>query len=554
MNFANKISIKSLSSESAGSSVKIFTYAQTAMVLLFAFVIVFTLSRFIQVKEIFTYLSDHSVPSIAKASAINSSIQQLATLTVKLANSQSNTDASLTEQQFAQVAEQLINTIEGNTQQADFFAKELSTIIVESAELKSLVEKQLAQRQYLQNSKNNAYTAIFSLTTSQIVSKEGIAINAILQRVLSLAVSIESQLHLHKLRETERELLLRFTQLNKEVSGSQLNVLRQLDSIEAQLVGADGIISQKISLLRTQAKSRGRSSFVVHLIENLASNLQYQTQLVNKATQKRAETGIKMLTNSYEVSVVSSVFAVFASAFTIYYLYRRIVARLIRLSREVETKTTVSEGQVAIRNITVEGNDEITHLSKVFRQYIDKVRAHESYLRQLSIQDSLTLIPNRRAFDEHMAEIFSQAKSTQTTLSLMLIDIDYFKQFNDKYGHASGDGCLQTVATEISQIAKSHDDFCARYGGEEFAYVAANKSPKEAETISESLRFAIKALAVEHKASEVSNVVTVSLGCASVRVQEQNDLTLNGLFELADQQLYKAKSKGRNRCCCTVVS
>jgi len=550
VNLTEIIETEPLPKESATSSIRVFTYAQFAMVALFVFVIVFTLFRFTQVKEIFTYLSVHSVPSITKASAINSSIQQLATLTVKLTNSQSKTDASLTVQQFAVVAEQLIDTIDANRQEVSFIAKELSTIIVESNELKTLVEVQLAQKRQLQKSKSDVYTAIFSLITNQNIDSQHNEIIVNLQRILSFAVDIENQQHLHKLRETEQELLLKMQHLRNNMVGSKPIIAEQLKSIEKQLVGEDSIISQKISLLRTQARSRGRSSFVVHLIENLASNLQYQTQIINKATQKRAESGIKMLTNSYEVSVVSSVFAFLASVFMIYYLYKRIVARLIRLTNEVEIKTTTSTTQMKVNNITVEGNDEITLLSKTFCQYLDKVRAQEGYLRKLSNQDSLTQIPNRRSFDKHMEQTFESAKVSKHMVSLILIDVDFFKQYNDKYGHSLGDICLQEVAAKISQIATENNDFCARYGGEEFAYVASNKTNLEAKAISDSLRQGIQDLAIEHSISKISNVVTASVGCASVTIlSEADDLTASELIELADTQLYTAKNNGRNKCC-----
>ncbi len=166
-------------------------------------------------------------------------------------------------------------------------------------------------------------------------------------------------------------------------------------------------------------------------------------------------------------------------------------------------------------------------------------------LELLSHQDSLTRIANRRHFDSYLSQELNRAQRQQSDLSLILIDIDHFKRFNDRYGHLVGDGCLRKVASALAAGCRRPTDLAARYGGEEFAIILPETSLTGAVAISDSLRGALAELAVPHADSDVSDVVTMSQGIVSIIPDSKT--TTEDLVRRADLALYEAKSKGRDR-------
>jgi diguanylate cyclase (GGDEF)-like protein len=166
-------------------------------------------------------------------------------------------------------------------------------------------------------------------------------------------------------------------------------------------------------------------------------------------------------------------------------------------------------------------------------------------LYALSSIDGLTEIPNRRYFDEHFAEEWSRALRTQSVLSLIICDIDYFKDFNDHYGHLMGDDCLRAVASTLDLHARRAGDAVTRFGGEEFAIILPGIGLQEACLLAEQMREAVLALGIMHAASKVSERVTISMGVACT-IPSQEALA-EELLRHADEALYRAKHRGRNQ-------
>lgn len=168
----------------------------------------------------------------------------------------------------------------------------------------------------------------------------------------------------------------------------------------------------------------------------------------------------------------------------------------------------------------------------------------EQQLEKMATIDALTGLPNRRQFNEQSRLKWRQAARHGDFLSLYVIDVDFFKAYNDVYGHAQGDKCLRAVAAAIRGTLKRPDDFCARYGGEEFVALLPGAPPVAARDIGEAICAAVRDLHVRHDASEYG-IVSVSIGCATVRPAFAEDD--GSLFEAADAALYRAKHQGRNR-------
>jgi diguanylate cyclase (GGDEF)-like protein len=168
--------------------------------------------------------------------------------------------------------------------------------------------------------------------------------------------------------------------------------------------------------------------------------------------------------------------------------------------------------------------------------------SHE--LHRLSILDELTNLGNRRHFEFMLDQEWKRALRYQTPVSLIIFDIDFFKHYNDNYGHQVGDDCLRLVAEEIGRFARRPGDTSARYGGEEFVLLLSGTDLAQAATIAEECRACIESLEIPHDYSTVSNVVTVSAGVTSM--VPDDDASRKVLVEAADKALYRAKSEGRN--------
>ncbi len=164
-----------------------------------------------------------------------------------------------------------------------------------------------------------------------------------------------------------------------------------------------------------------------------------------------------------------------------------------------------------------------------------------------ALTDALTKIPNRRFFDQHLQMEWRRSMRIKSTLAIIMIDIDYFKNYNDYYGHIKGDQTLQKVAQLIVKSCHRETDFVARYGGEEFAVVISEITYEGLNTVAERIRKSIQDAAIPHKTSLNDSVVTVSLGCFSL--VPQIDYDEQSFIQAADKLLYAAKEQGRNQLC-----
>jgi diguanylate cyclase (GGDEF)-like protein/PAS domain S-box-containing protein len=171
----------------------------------------------------------------------------------------------------------------------------------------------------------------------------------------------------------------------------------------------------------------------------------------------------------------------------------------------------------------------------------------ERKLELLATQDALTGLANRRAFDEKLQDEWARCKRDGTPLSLLLIDVDHFKRYNDQYGHQAGDVCLRSVARIIASQAQRPADLAARYGGEEFALLLPDTDARSCERVGENIRQALHSLELAHAANPASNIVTASLGGATGWPTTESPADHTSVISAADNALYAAKHSGRDR-------
>ncbi len=173
-----------------------------------------------------------------------------------------------------------------------------------------------------------------------------------------------------------------------------------------------------------------------------------------------------------------------------------------------------------------------------------ELKRHRDILEDLSTLDGLTGIPNRRRFDHFLNMEWIRAMRESNPISLIMVDIDHFKLYNDNYGHTAGDDCLKAVARCLAGSIRRPADFIARYGGEEFAVVLPSTDMEGAVTVANTLMKEISHLNLPHAYSEVAGHVTISLGAATMLPTRKFSLMV--LVEGADKCLYEAKEAGRN--------
>ena len=195
----------------------------------------------------------------------------------------------------------------------------------------------------------------------------------------------------------------------------------------------------------------------------------------------------------------------------------------------------------AIDYITKPFNKAIVKLR--IKNYLD-LKIKNDMLEKLSMYDGLTNIRNRRFFDETFEKTFSEIKRDKKSLAVLMIDIDFFKPYNDNYGHGQGDETLRKVAKALEKTIKRASDFVARYGGEEFVILLKDINKDGVEAVANNLLNAVRELKITHEFSKIENYVTVSIGVSYYN--SNSDVTKLELLLKADETLYNVKNSGRN--------
>jgi diguanylate cyclase (GGDEF)-like protein len=165
-------------------------------------------------------------------------------------------------------------------------------------------------------------------------------------------------------------------------------------------------------------------------------------------------------------------------------------------------------------------------------------------LEEISLKDGLTNVANRRCFDETLEREWNRATRTQHTLSLLLIDIDYFKSLNDRYGHPHGDQCLIEIAAALQSVLTRSGDLLARYGGEEFAVILPSTDMNGAKLVANRLQEVVRSLNIQNE-TPIGSFTTISMGIALYQFPEAGSPAI--LIKASDQALYMAKQNGRNQ-------
>jgi diguanylate cyclase (GGDEF)-like protein/hemerythrin-like metal-binding protein len=261
--------------------------------------------------------------------------------------------------------------------------------------------------------------------------------------------------------------------------------------------------------------------------------------------------------------VIRSTLLVFVGIFFTLFVCLIVVRRMMQPIHSLQDGAALIGRGVLDHYITVSTGDELEELANEFNNMAKQLQISYATLESkvvertqaiarineelaaLSITDCLTGIANRRRFDEVLSQEYARHARSGAELSLIMLDIDHFKTFNDSYGHVAGDECLRRIGRVLADCANRPADLAARYGGEEFACILPETNRTGAVVIAEQIRQGIQALAIPHRGADTADCVTASLGVATMHCTTENSVT--GIISQADELLYRAKSRGRNQ-------
>lgn len=293
----------------------------------------------------------------------------------------------------------------------------------------------------------------------------------------------------------------------------------------------------------------------------LLRDIRKSSQKINGATfnyylDRRDDARAAMERHSTMANITLAIVLAFALASTvtmavvIRFINRRVARRLDHLAM-----TMVAHVGGERPPIPTDGNDEISEIGRAFAVFVQardaaefKLVASQVVLAEEAVTDQLSGLTNRRGFDEIMNREWRRCGRSGLFLSLLLVDIDHFKLYNDHYGHVLGDECIRRVARVLRAALGRPGDSVARYGGEEFACIMPDSGHEGSIAIAETIRRLMMEEAIPHQSSNTASIVTVSIGVASIIPSD--DLRHLVLVEAADHALYAAKAAGRNRVIC----
>ncbi|WP_374433459.1 diguanylate cyclase domain-containing protein [Inhella sp.] len=368
-----------------------------------------------------------------------------------------------------------------------------------------------------------------SLVSSVLRSTVSEASGALdLASLLKASQALAQQIHLDRLLETMLGLLL-------ENAGAENGAIVSYDDerlqLEIQGTLSEGRVevSQRLALPLAQAEER----LPVPLIEYV--QLTRCTLVLNQPDQDERFARSPYLQAQQPRSVLCLPVLAQGRLVALVYLENRLLSDAFTPRQQRTLETLAGQAAIALVN------------ARLYESLEAKVAQRTEELRQMTMKDGLTGIANRRAFDERLTLEWRRSQRQGQPLALLMVDIDHFKQFNDRYGHQEGDRCIQAVAQALSQVAARAGDLVARYGGEEFVLLLPQTDDDAAAALAQACLEAVQALKIPHTDSSTGAYLSLSIGSASERAQAEQ--APEGLLRRADAALYEAKRSGRGRVC-----
>ncbi len=526
------------------------------VILLFLVVTILAFFRLLEFRDILNDITETSVPAVALSGQTYSQVNSLTYLTERLIKVDNLAAQRITN---TQIQTQLLDLVELTSQNSTniYLTTQLKAITIELSDLNDLVTKRLATEESFRKELLRIYQLYDSLLNSKNEMNDNDKSSEDLYylklgtaNIVALAGRLDQLHRLHEVRQLALDINENIIAVEKE-SGRNTSISnkQKLDhsfniflELKEMILGERGLVNTRIKLLRVFGRANGRGNFMRSLIMDYASQAEYESFKLNHQVIESSKAASHKVKKQLQMVGIILVVAIIVLIFISVFLQRRVVGRLIRLNESVNKRLNGS-----VEDVVVSGNDEISDIAQTFNIFANTVELQKQTLQELSLKDGLTNIPNRRAFDEHLNTEISAAQRHNWPLSIIMIDVDFFKPYNDNYGHAKGDECLIQIAQTLEHALVRETDFIGRYGGEEFVCILPNTDREGATIIAEKLRLAIYNATIPHLFRENETRVTVSMGIATMPFQKDSFVEPEEFINNADQALYKAKASGRNR-------
>ncbi|MFQ3198440.1 MAG: diguanylate cyclase (GGDEF)-like protein [Paraglaciecola sp.] len=531
----------------------IFTATVISVLLTFISITALTYTRLLDFRQILDEIANTSLPNVVVLEQLNNNIASLSTISNGLSNAKSEPSLRIAEAQIEnKLAE--IHLLAEQQIQDRFLYVQLNAISLELSELRELASASLHIKQQLTEHENILYRLNDQVgnLTSQIRFPSNDSQQEQLWRTdffeaITLASRGLNTTRLQTIRQLSFQVSDILDNLNIKIDSfpraqrkRRLALNQQLENI---LIEKNGIFPLRIELLQLSGRVTGRGNFVHNLIMDYSRLLNFKSYLLSDSviTQTR-HASLQVREQIQFLALLVSTGLVFL-ILILFFIQKRVVSRLVKLNNLVQDRAIGKPNTQ-----TVSGNDEISDIANTFNHFAVTIEQQKQALQDLSLQDSLTGISNRRALDERLEHELKIAIRQSWPISLLMIDIDYFKPYNDNYGHAAGDETLKIVANILATNLPRSTDFVGRYGGEEFVCILPDTNADGALNVATNLLKEVNKAAIEHKYSPDIPVLTISLGVVTSNKNDSKDA--DTLQKSVDHALYAAKENGRNGIFC----
>jgi diguanylate cyclase (GGDEF)-like protein len=421
----------------------------------------------------------------------------------------------------------------------EFLDTQINTISIELNEFSDLIEERLQTKNIIELLRTQAYELnLKAIDTERLNSSSWVL------KFSQVSVNVSRVLNekrLQKVRFSFNQLKEQLNELSAISAEEQNNVVkRQLtEQFKTLLFSENGMESLKIKSLRLEGRVLGRERFVHNLIVDYVTQLGFFThQTEQSITSQVASSVSKMKEQTQLIRLILIGGVVFLIAIVILF-QQRILKRI-----GVFNQMLLSRSQGFDYQIELDGNDEITDLVETFNEFTHTIEIQKQKLKKLSMSDGLTGIANRRALDIRLKHDIELSVRQKSTVTILLMDIDCFKLYNDNYGHLAGDQCLKDVTKLVCDLLQRNTDFVGRYGGEEFVCILPGTDTQGAAEVAVNIIKKMRNEALPHLYSDVADYVTMSIGIATSKPTEV--LTPEAIIKRADTALYVAKDSGKN--------
>ncbi len=534
----------------------VFSAVFLSIVAILIFVNIIISLRLSDFQSILSQLTSEVLPKVTISSQTFDKVNQLTYLTARLSSSPS--------QSFRLIAyrdvESKIEQIEKLQLAADIdsdLKNQLESVISELSGLNRLIEKRIHIQLKIKSQADKMYqlhSKVMAISINQNPANHKLKINEQMfykwivgfTEIVRLSSKALASNRLNNVRLISKSIKTKIKALNEnnkmlniKSNENNLNNFELTNQLENILIHSDGILPTRIIELRSIGQAIGRSNFVHNLVEDFARQVQFQSQNLNNMVLKNAEETAERIKTESDFVKLMALLSVLFLVGAIYFLHQKIIKRLVKLNFSVLNR--ISGGSL---DLNIKGNDEISDIAQSFNLLIEEIEEQKQSLHELSLTDGLTGIANRRSLDKRLSSEVDFAISNNTPLSILIMDIDGFKSFNDHYGHLSGDDCLRDIANAFKNSSLRKKDFVARFGGEEFVIILPDTNPEGSKKIASAMLKVVSSLKITHEWNLASPYVTMSIGVANF--DPQKPISDEALLNQADQALYEAKDQGKN--------